>query len=230
MKDIKKITKGRKAQFYIFTAVVLIAYSTLLLQSKTVTPESSDAFRKAYDNFVFESGATLNNALFEQVNVNDEYDRFLDSFISYSKMKKLNIELVSILETGDYVYINNKMDNPVHLININQTIPAGTDTYFTRSNLSEAVFGDARGAGGGQAPCGPRGGASATRPASDHPRDPRLARSLPWAGRPVGRRWRFRLRRRRGLGREASVPRKGATNHILTLWQSWHPCMQRCGT
>jgi hypothetical protein len=128
--------RNKKSQFYLFTAIVLIAYSTLLLQSASVVPESSKTFRMAFNNFVFESDAALNNALFEQADMDQEYDRFLDSFISYSKMKKLNIEIFSVLEHQDRVYLFNKMDNPVHIINLNQTVPAGTDTYLARSNIS----------------------------------------------------------------------------------------------
>jgi hypothetical protein len=132
--------KNKKAQFYIFTAILLIAYSMLLLQSYNVVPEASKNFKQVYDNFVFESSAALNNALFEQEDINEEYERFLQSFISYSKMKKLSIEVFSILETGDRVYFSNKMSNSVRIININETIPPDSNTYFPRSNLSEAVL------------------------------------------------------------------------------------------
>jgi len=137
---MKRLVMKRSGQFYIFTAIVLIAYSTLLLQASTVVPESSKTFRNAYDNFRFESSQVINNALFEQQDIHTEYERFLDAFISYSRMKKLNIEVFSILETGNRVYFSNKMSNQVHIINLNQTISPGADTYFLRSNLSEAVI------------------------------------------------------------------------------------------
>ena len=132
--------KNKKAQFYIFTAIVLIAYSTLLLQADSVIPESSKTFHNVYDNYVFESSQVLNNALFEQTNINEEYERFLTNFISYSKMKKLSIEVFSILETDNYVYFSNHMSNPVHIININETVSPGGETYFLREDISEAVL------------------------------------------------------------------------------------------
>jgi hypothetical protein len=135
-----KLMENRKSQFYIFTAIILIAYSTLLLSPENVVPEASGAFKSVYDNFRFESDAVLNNALFEQADVNQEYDRFLDSFISYTKMKKVGTEIFSVLEQGDYVYFSNKMTNPVHIINLNETIAPGVNSYFLRSNLSEAVL------------------------------------------------------------------------------------------
>lgn len=132
--------KSKKSQFYLFTALILIGYSTLLLQSFTSVPESSRNFRRAYQNFEFESDQTLNTALFAQADVPDEYERFIDSFISYSRMKKLNLEVVAVLEHGEYVYFINRMSGPITIINLNWTIPAGTTDYFLRSNLSEAVL------------------------------------------------------------------------------------------
>jgi hypothetical protein len=140
MKRIKQLIMHRKAQFYILTAIILIAYSTLLLQSGNVVPESSNAFRNAYGNFRFESDAAIDTALFEQADVDAEYARFMDNFISYSKMKKLDIGIFSVLEHGGYVYFINRMSNPVKVINLNQTIAPGTEDYFDGSGLSEVVL------------------------------------------------------------------------------------------
>jgi hypothetical protein len=135
-----RMMKNRKAQFFIFTAIILIAYSTLLLSPENVVPDASGTFRQVYDNFRFESSAAINNALFEQVDVPAEYARFLDSFISYSKMKKTGVEVFSVLEYGDYVYFTNKMSNPVHILGINETIAPAASAYFLRSDLPEAVL------------------------------------------------------------------------------------------
>ncbi len=139
-KLVNKIAKNRKSQFYVFTAIILIGYSTLLLHSFNVVPETTSNFKHAYNNFAFESSAALNNALFEQKDVNAEYEKFLDDFISYSKMKKLSLEIFSVLESGERVYFSNKMRNPVIVLNINETIAPGTNTYFLRSNISEVVL------------------------------------------------------------------------------------------
>jgi hypothetical protein len=132
--------RNKKGQFYIFMALILIGYAALLLNPFSVVPDPSYEFKKTYNNFAFESGAALNNALFGRENVNTEYERFLNNFISYAKMKKLSIEIVSVLETGERVYVSNKMNSSVQIINLNQTISAGVNTYFTRSNLSEVVL------------------------------------------------------------------------------------------
>ncbi|MFC1742265.1 hypothetical protein ACFL3V_07055 [Nanoarchaeota archaeon] len=131
---------NKKAQFYIFTAVMLIGYATLLLQSFDVVPPVSKNLRQAYENFAFESDAVLNNALFAQADIDTEYGRFLDNFISYSRMKKLNVDVFAVLEHGEYIYFFNKMDNIVRIMDLNETVPPGTSTYFLRSNLSDVAL------------------------------------------------------------------------------------------
>jgi hypothetical protein len=139
-KMLKKMFKQKRAQFYVFTAIVLIAYALLTVQSGSTVETSSNNFKQVYDNYIFESSIALNNALFEQADVSEEYERFMDGFISYSKMKKLKLEIFSILETGDNVHFSNKMNMPVYIININQTLQSNGELSILRSNVSEVVI------------------------------------------------------------------------------------------
>jgi hypothetical protein len=132
--------QNKKAQFYILTAIVLIAFSLLTVHTSIEAQNDPANFKKLYYNFVFESDAAINNALYEQKGVNQEYEVFLNSFIAYSRMKNLRTEIFSVLQTGDRVYFSNKMQTEVTIINLNTTLPAGTNTYFLRSNISEAVL------------------------------------------------------------------------------------------
>jgi hypothetical protein len=136
----RKMKISKRAQFYLLTAFVLMGFSALLLQSGDVTPTSSTVFKRLYENFVFESSQSINNALLEQADINEEYSHFLDSMVSYARMKKMSLEVFSILASGDYVYFTNKMQNPVRIITINETVLPGSETYFLRSNLSEIAL------------------------------------------------------------------------------------------
>lgn len=139
----KIMFKNKKAQFYLFTAVVLIAYALLTVHSTVTGDAPSQTFRNTYENYIFESSAAINNALAEGstgTSLVVEYERYMDSFISYSKMKKLRLEIVSILETGNQVYVINKMPRDIDILNMNQTVSADSYSAFTRSNLSEMVL------------------------------------------------------------------------------------------
>lgn len=134
-----RMLKDKKAQFFIFTAILLIAYSTLMLQSNKVIPEPSENFRDVYDNFVYESDKAVNNAVFEQEDIQEEYDRFLDNFKNYAEMKKLRMEIFALVAEGENIYYFNKMETPVTIKETEQIIPAQENTYYAR-NLTELTI------------------------------------------------------------------------------------------
>jgi hypothetical protein len=78
--------------------------------------------------------------LLEGVDVNAEYEHFLTSIASYARMKKLTLEVFSVLAIGDRIYFSSRMQNSVRIMNLNETIFPDTNTYYLRSNLSEIVL------------------------------------------------------------------------------------------
>jgi len=131
--------KGKKGQFFIFTALILIAFSTLMLSSNDVTPTPSKNFKDVYDNYVFESNKAVNNALFEGADVREEYDRFMRQFINYASQKKLTLEIFAIVADQDTYHLVNQMDEPVTIVDFDYTLGRDQDTFFTR-NVSELTI------------------------------------------------------------------------------------------
>lgn len=136
---MNRMLKSKKAQFFIFTALILIGFSTLMLQSNNVVPSPSKTFGVVYDNFVFESNKAVNNAVFEGKDVGEEYGRFLTRFIGYAKMKKLQLEIFAVVAQGDRIYYMNRMEVPVDIFTIDQTIAPGTGTYFARNTTELTI-------------------------------------------------------------------------------------------
>ena len=110
-----------------------------MLQSNKVIPTPSKNFKAVFNNFEYESDKALNNAIFEDENMLDEYDLFLDRFEDYAAMKKLQLEVFAVVVHGDYVYYFNKMDHQVTILNTDQVIQSGQNTYFIR-NITEVTI------------------------------------------------------------------------------------------
>jgi len=131
--------KNRKAQFYILTAILIIAFSTAMVQANRVVPPSSKNFKQVFNNYAFESNKAANNAIFEHKDIDSEYKRFLNRFIDYARMKKLSLEVFAIIAHEDRIYFVNKMEVPVEVLNLNQVIPPEANTYFIR-NTTDLVL------------------------------------------------------------------------------------------
>ncbi len=104
-----------------------------------MTPTPSKNFKNVYDNYVFESNKAVNNAVFEGVDVRDEYKRFMQRFAGYAAQKKLTLEIFAIVAEGDEFHFLNNMKEPVTIVNFNQVILSDSDTYYSR-NTSELTI------------------------------------------------------------------------------------------
>lgn len=135
-----KLKNSKKAQFYILTAIILIATSTLLVQPKISTPKASKLFSNIYDNFNFESDVAINTALRNGVSLSPEVRRFTDSFISYAKIKKMKLEIFSVLRNRETVFIHSRMKSSVFLVGQNMTIQPNANMTLNVSDVSELVL------------------------------------------------------------------------------------------
>ena len=108
--------KNKKAQFYIFTAVILSTYLFALVSATSQKLEESSKFEILKDNFIKVSSTVINSALYSQNNVSEQFNEFSLDFMDYAKTKGIDLELLYILVQDD-VEINNYLNKEVKINN-----------------------------------------------------------------------------------------------------------------
>src|SRR3972149_615312 len=122
---VKTRLKGKKGQFYIFTALILIAYTATLLRPQQVIAPPSKVFSELNGNFAREGKEVVNYALLEEKNVSMEYSLFVDQFISYARLRGADLEVFSILVDGGEIHLYNRLKKDASLLGRSETIGAG---------------------------------------------------------------------------------------------------------
>jgi hypothetical protein len=135
----RRIFPNKKAQFYIFTALILMAYTATLLKPTTLVTKPSKVFSETNDNFRIESKEVINNALLEQKNISKEYDSFTRQFIDYSKMRGIKLEVFLVLVSGEQVYLTNHMKNSVSLLGRSEIIGPEGSLILQKNMTSIAI-------------------------------------------------------------------------------------------
>jgi len=64
----------------------------------------------------------------------------MNNFMAYSKMKKTRTEIIAVLLNGDTVYVHNKMQDDVRILNLNAHPAAGSSATYQREDITEAVL------------------------------------------------------------------------------------------
>jgi hypothetical protein len=130
-KSALNLSSSKKAQHYIFAAVVLLGYAFLIIRPAVQTSADTSAFKSLYENFLSESPVIINNALYSSANLSETYSDFADEFISFSKTRDPNFRLVYLLAEEDTLVVGNRLD-----IEINLTAASTPYTIASNSDLT----------------------------------------------------------------------------------------------
>ncbi|MFH1182629.1 MAG: hypothetical protein V1702_06750 [Candidatus Woesearchaeota archaeon] len=122
---------NKKAQYYIFAAVVLLGYAFLIIRPAVQAGAETSAFKSLYENFISESPVIINNALYSSSNLSEDYKAFADEFISFAKTRSPNFRLVYLLAENDNLVVGNRLD-----IGINLTASSIPYTLASNSELT----------------------------------------------------------------------------------------------
>lgn len=125
--------KGKKGQFYIFTALILIAYTATLLRPQHLITPPSKVFFEINKNFAREGKEVINNALFEEANVSKEYNLFVDQFIAYARLRRIDLEVFSILVDGGQIHLTNRLKKEASLLGRSEIIGSGDELTIPKN-------------------------------------------------------------------------------------------------
>ncbi len=103
------LIKNKKAQFYIITAIVLIATVFLYSSAQTETPKRQNTFREISENYFKEAPYVLNSALQNSENLNEKMENFTRSFISYAKSRNADMGIIYIYSINNTITMGNFM-------------------------------------------------------------------------------------------------------------------------
>lgn len=117
----EKLVSNRKAQFYLFTAIVLIAYAFSIARTEPLVQEETDAFKELYENFITESPMVINNALYQQANVSEKFEAFASAYADYARTRQPNFRLAYILRSEGNMLVGNRLG-----LGINATLTNST--------------------------------------------------------------------------------------------------------
>jgi hypothetical protein len=141
MKDKKlMIIKGKKAQFYVLTAVIFCSVMFILLSNKNPTQETNSEFKRLYNNYIYEVPQVINNALYDNKNVSAQFKNFTSNFISYAKEKNINLGIFYILKLDEQIEAVNLLNQEVNITYVDSLLLPDKRIILRRtSNISVIV-------------------------------------------------------------------------------------------
>jgi hypothetical protein len=137
----KIIKFNKRAQFFIFAAVVLclLIYALFAMRTESYYVESSN-FEIMHKNFILEAEEVINNAVYEEKNLTYEFEDFVRTYLDFAS-KELNVSIFfALIQDNIYLkgnfpwnltittYLYNKTQESFVLFN-NLTIPKNITSF-----------------------------------------------------------------------------------------------------
>ncbi|MFP4112118.1 MAG: hypothetical protein ACLFPQ_02090 [Candidatus Woesearchaeota archaeon] len=130
--EIKKLFHNKKAQFYIFVAVIFCSLALTLILGNFGARGYKVVFDKLQNNFVEESGFVVNSALYSGESPNERLKDFIGFYQNYSISRNVDFRMLYFLVLEDNIYANNLLDSDI-------LVEASGETYELNSS-SEIIM------------------------------------------------------------------------------------------
>lgn len=137
-KPVVKAVSGRKAQFYIFTAILLCGFALGILIPISAISAPSKAFKDINSNYVYEAHRAINSALFENDNITERLEYFSDDFLGYASKKDKGFGLVYMLADDD-IYVGNHLAENINITADGSVIPVAKGEVLM-INMTDSIY------------------------------------------------------------------------------------------
>ena len=115
-----------------FLAIIFLSAVFLIVSNGTsINTRDVEDFQKYLNNYVYEAGIVINNAVYHNSNISLDLREYTENFISYMKNKDTDIGVVFIYTYDNKMFIDNYLNDPVLISSLGLTINPGEEIYYT---------------------------------------------------------------------------------------------------
>lgn len=109
-----RISKSKKkAQFYLFTAILLCGMALAITAPIAATSGPSKDFKELYSNYIREGDRVVNSAIFNSENLTDKFSAFTSDFLEFARQKDKDFGLIFLLSENSAVSVGNYLGSDV---------------------------------------------------------------------------------------------------------------------
>ncbi|MBW2999989.1 hypothetical protein KY339_04915 [Candidatus Woesearchaeota archaeon] len=105
----------KKAQFYIFTVIILSALVMVLSLRGMETTPPEEVFDSLNENFIQEMHVVVNDAINNDKDLLTTINHHIDWFKDYAKTKNIDYEVFYALKIGNEMYLFNNMNEGLNI-------------------------------------------------------------------------------------------------------------------
>jgi hypothetical protein len=108
--------KKRKAQYYMFGAIIFMAGVFAIFYSKSgITVKRLDDIKDVWENYLYEGTNVLNSAVYYKANVSEAMRNYTESFIEYKASEIPGLGIVYMFSRENEIHVINYIPENIEL-------------------------------------------------------------------------------------------------------------------
>ena len=112
----------KKAQFYLFTMIILLAMVSTFIISKPVSMEVDKSFDNYFENIDREIEYALNGAILYDSNISTEVSTFFTHISELGRSRRIDLSYFYLIVNSTNMSFHNSMVSDIYLIDYNVTL------------------------------------------------------------------------------------------------------------
>ncbi|MBN2422197.1 hypothetical protein JXB41_03135 [Candidatus Woesearchaeota archaeon] len=124
----------KRAQFYIFAAIILCSVVFVGTVNKITVEEPSKKFQSFYENYLIESSEVINSAIYESRDISEQFKNFTLDFIEYADSKNVELGILYVLIYPDNEAIIVNYLNSEANVDFVYSVPPDTEKIINLGN------------------------------------------------------------------------------------------------
>lgn len=133
-------THNKKAQFYIFTMIILLGLVSTFIIANPVSVEVDKSFDNYFENIDRELEYALNNAILYDANVSEEINIFFNHISELGQSRRVDLSYLYLLVNSTNLTFYNSMVSDVYLTDYNVTLAQDSSWTTERSDTEKIAF------------------------------------------------------------------------------------------
>ncbi|MBR9690383.1 hypothetical protein GOV08_01735 [Candidatus Woesearchaeota archaeon] len=125
---------NKKAQFYLFVALILALSAYSLLSPGIVSKQRDFDFEEIYNNYIHEGEIVINQALYKNIDIVETFDNYTVNFIEYAKTKNTDFYVAYIIKEDNAVSVVNYLKSKINISSHNTTLDVQKSTTLNTTN------------------------------------------------------------------------------------------------
>jgi len=136
---LNKLLNGKKGQFYILIALILISYAFTLARQDVPVRKQKDSFQLLHEGYMAEAPIVVNNAVYDEANATARLANFTNVYMEFARSSEPGFRMAYLFSHDGALTTGNRLEEPLNVTLGSSSYIINPDAELTLGAANETL-------------------------------------------------------------------------------------------